>query len=144
MTHFSHNLRYSDSSFYDYICTSCGATDQRGSTRLNSPCPFNCRVDSNITSAVDAWYYYGIQPGSCTEYLLRGDYERAIQSAHMLIREDDVWNEHIRYIETAVPECCRGENYDTWKGLEDYKTRQTAKRIAKKMLDKEKGAFEIE
>ena len=70
------------------------------------------QVDDSIRSAVDMWIKHGIKPGSCTEHLLRGDYDRALQHAHPLIKPH--WNDHIEYIE-SVPEECRGENYDTWK-----------------------------
>lgn len=39
MTHPTHQTRYSDSSMYDEVCTLCGATDARGSTKLDEPCP---------------------------------------------------------------------------------------------------------
>lgn len=74
------------------------------------------KVDRSITDAIYRWYEDGLSPGSCTEYLLRGNYERAKLSAHMLIRPDSIWNEHIRFVEECVPACCRGENYDDWRG----------------------------
>jgi len=37
--HPSHKTRYSDSSFYDEVCTVCGATDGRGDYGLKYPCP---------------------------------------------------------------------------------------------------------
>ena len=38
-THDSHKTRYSDSSIYDEVCIYCGATDARGSDKLEKPCP---------------------------------------------------------------------------------------------------------
>lgn len=75
------------------------------------------RVDQSISDAVDKWLSNGINPGSCTELLLRGDYDEAFLHAHPLIKP--FWKEHIRYIE-SIPAECRGENYDTWKGLQHY------------------------
>lgn len=72
------------------------------------------KVDRNITDAIDRWYKDGLPPGSCTEYLLRGNYERAFMSAHPMIHEH--WQDHIKFVETCVPACCRGENYDNWVG----------------------------
>lgn len=37
--HASHKTRISDASSFDEICTLCGATDTRGSTELQEPCP---------------------------------------------------------------------------------------------------------
>lgn len=34
-----HRTRSSDSSFYDEVCTLCGATDGRGDNSLDRPCP---------------------------------------------------------------------------------------------------------
>lgn len=39
MTHETHKTRFSDSSLYDVVCVLCGATDARGSDRLDKPCP---------------------------------------------------------------------------------------------------------
>lgn len=36
---FGHVTRLSDSSLFDEVCTLCGATDARGSDRLQKPCP---------------------------------------------------------------------------------------------------------
>lgn len=36
--HPSHKTRFSDSSFYDEICTLCGATDAAGDDRLKHQC----------------------------------------------------------------------------------------------------------
>jgi len=71
------------------------------------------RVDESIREAVDMWLKHGIKPGSCTEFLLRGDYERAFKHAHPFIKQH--WNDYIAHIE-SLPEDCRGENFDTWKG----------------------------
>jgi hypothetical protein len=79
------------------------------------------RVDSNITEAIDNWYEFGMSPGSCTEFLLRGDYERALRSAHPMIKP--YWDDHIRYVEQCVAPECRGENYDKWRGVEFYNSR---------------------
>lgn len=38
MTHASHTTRYSDSSYYDEVCTRCGSTDAPAGG-LNKPCP---------------------------------------------------------------------------------------------------------
>ncbi|MCK5015905.1 MAG: hypothetical protein KAS32_02445 [Candidatus Peribacteraceae bacterium] len=70
-------------------------------------------VDENIIQAVDNWRKYGLPPGSCTELLLRGEYEEAYLHAHPLIKPH--WRDHLIYIED-LPEEFRGINYDTWKG----------------------------
>jgi len=33
-----------------------------------------------------------------------------------MIKDDDTWNDHISFVETYLPECCRGENFNIWKG----------------------------
>lgn len=77
-------------------------------------------VDTNIVSAIEVFFIHAIRPGSCTEYLLRGDYDRAKLSAHPLIKDTEKkWQEHVNYIEDAVPMCCRGDNYDTWIGFKN-------------------------
>ena len=78
------------------------------------------QVDRNITQACDAWIEHGLQPGSCTELLLRGRYEEAFKHAHPLIKPH--WDDHITYIE-SLPLYCRNGNYDRWKGAEEYKHR---------------------
>ena len=75
------------------------------------------RIDQNISDAVEKWLIHGISPGSCTELMLRGKYDEAFEHAHILVKP--FWKEHIRYIE-SIPAECRGENYDTWKGLKYY------------------------
>ena len=70
-------------------------------------------VDESITSAIDMWIEHGIKPGSCTELLLRGEYDEAFQHAHPLIKPH--WQDHIDYVET-LPDECRGDNFDSWKG----------------------------
>ena len=71
-------------------------------------------VDNSISDAVDLWISHGIKPGSCTELLLRGQYDQAYLHAHLLIKP--FWDDHIKYIE-SLPAGCRGENFDTWEGL---------------------------
>lgn len=73
-------------------------------------------VDENIKDAVNSWIDLGLQPGSCTYYLLKGDYEEAFLHAHPLIKP--YWEDHIRYIET-IPEECRGDNMKTWRGKKE-------------------------
>jgi len=73
------------------------------------------RVCTSITSAIDLWISHGLKPGSCTELLLRGEYERAFQHAHPIIKP--YFADHIKYVE-LISEECRGENFDTWKGNE--------------------------
>jgi hypothetical protein len=72
-------------------------------------------VCDNIKKAIDLWISHGIKPGSCTELLLRGDYDRAFLHANPLLKPH--WEDHIKYIET-LPDECRGENVDTWTGKE--------------------------
>ena len=84
-------------------------------------------VCDSIVGAIENWINYGLEPGSCTEFLLRGDYERAKLSAHMLLRPDRIWNEHVEFVKNCVPEYCRGENYDTWKGMEHYEMEKRLK-----------------
>lgn len=71
------------------------------------------KIDINIVEAIKLWHNKGIPPGSCTEYLLRGDYEEAFLHAHPLIKP--FWNDHIQFVENEVPSYCRGKNYDIWK-----------------------------
>jgi hypothetical protein len=75
------------------------------------------KVDRSISEAAEMWVAHGINPGSCTELLLRGDYEEAFMHAHLLIKP--FWDDHIKYIESLPPQC-RGENYDNWKGMQNF------------------------
>jgi len=70
-------------------------------------------VDDSIIGAVNLWVSHGIKPGSCTELLLRGDYEKAYKHAHPMIKSH--WEDHVAYIE-SLPIDFRGENFDDWKG----------------------------
>ena len=72
-------------------------------------------VDMNMTEAMDVWIEHALPPGSCTELLLRGLYDEAILHAHPNIKPH--FKDHIEYVERYVPEYCRGENYDNWKGI---------------------------
>ena len=72
------------------------------------------KVDENIISAIKVWINHGIKPGSCTELLLRGEYDEAFKHAHPLIKP--FWEDHIKYVE-MLPEECRGEHFDTWPGM---------------------------
>lgn len=78
------------------------------------------KVDTSIVEAVRAWLTYALQPGSCTELLLRGDYDEAYKHAHPLIKP--YWDDHIKFIE-SIPLYCRNGNYDRWKGMEEYNAR---------------------
>lgn len=50
--HKTHPIRFSDSSWYDYKCTRCGATDIAGDGwgKLAEPCPFEEKKDDNKES----------------------------------------------------------------------------------------------
>lgn len=74
-------------------------------------------VCDSIVSAIRVFFVYGLSPGSCTELLLKGKYDEAKLHAHMMLRDDDTWTDHINFIEHLVPICCRNEYYDTWKGF---------------------------
>lgn len=69
------------------------------------------KLDENIIQAVNLWIKMGLEPGLCTELLLRGKYDEAYKHAHPLIKSH--WDDHITYIE-HLPSECRGENYDKW------------------------------
>lgn len=98
-------------------------------------------VDDSIVSAVKLWIEHGIPPGSCTELLLRGDYDRAFKSAHPLIKPH--WNDHILFIENCVPEYCRGVNYDKWKGMEHYKINKKCFEMLGEKLDEVGDIFSV-
>jgi len=70
------------------------------------------RVDENIKSAIDNWINHGLEPGSCTTLLLKGDYEEALKHAHPLIKPH--WEDHIEYVE-SLPIKCRGPYMEEWQ-----------------------------
>lgn len=70
------------------------------------------QIDKNIADAIRAWIQYGICPGSCTWYLLKGDYVEAKKHAHPLILP--YWDGHIAYVE-ALPAQYRGQCMKGWK-----------------------------
>ena len=75
------------------------------------------RMDSNIMSSIEAFFEYGLHPGSCTALLLQEEFEAAKLHAHPLLREDLlVWKDHVKFVKLVVPICCKGENFNTWKG----------------------------
>lgn len=74
------------------------------------------KVDENIVSAIRMYFLYAVPPGSCTELLLRGNFDDAKLRAHMLVRDDNHWNDHVAFVKNCVPVYCKNENYDTWKG----------------------------
>lgn len=98
---------------------------------INLPVPEHkedWKVDQNIVSAVRLFFVMGLPPGSCTELLLAGHYKEARNHAHMMIRDDDKWSEHIGFVEHLVPACCKGENYYSWKGYK-YMTEEEQEEI---------------
>jgi hypothetical protein len=82
----------------------------------NINCVKFMRVDQNIVDAVKNYFRYGWEPGSCTTLMLRGKYDEARTHAHPHIKNDVAWADHVKFIETCVPLCCRGENVSTWQG----------------------------
>jgi len=76
-------------------------------------------VDIHIIEAIEVFISHGINPGSCVELLLRGEYDEAYKHAHPLIKP--YWNDHIKYVESMTP-AIRGENFDHWKGIFGYKS----------------------
>jgi len=84
------------------------------------------RIDENIKDAINSWMLHGLQPGSCTTLLLRGNYDEAFKHAHPLIKP--YWEDHIRYIE-SLPEICRGINVPTWQKLDWLKIRATRNKM---------------
>ena len=70
------------------------------------------KIDISIKEAIDNWIKLGLNPGSCTTLLLKGDYLEAYNHAHPLIKPH--WDEHVAYVE-SLPLECRGENMKAWK-----------------------------
>lgn len=70
------------------------------------------RVDQNIIEAIDLWISHGLEPGSCTTLLLKGEYDEAFLHAHPLIKPH--WKDHITYVE-SLPDKYRGKNFESWK-----------------------------
>jgi hypothetical protein len=97
-------------------------------------------VDRSIVDAIEKWFDYGLPPGSCTEYMLRGDYLEAYKHAHPLIKP--YWDDHVGFVQECVPVICRGDNYDNWKGYDDYLTRKRCRELVERELN-ETGAFEV-
>lgn len=55
MSHHTHQTRFSDSSLYDIRCVLCGATDERGSSALDRPCPeYRCEEEATVPPVVEA------------------------------------------------------------------------------------------
>lgn len=73
-------------------------------------------ADKLIVTAIEHFFKYGLNPGSCATALLQLDYDRAYLCAHKLIRPDDIWQEHIQFLIDCVPSCCKGNNYNSWQG----------------------------
>ena len=73
-------------------------------------------VDQSIIDSLRLYFLWGISPGSCTTCLLQGEYEEAFARAHPIIKKEEIWNDHISFVETYLPECCRGKNFHTWGG----------------------------
>lgn len=72
-------------------------------------------LDSNICSAVEMFWIYGVSPGSFTEALLRGK-KSADELKHLMhpaIRHDV--DEYIRW-KKHLPYCMVDDEYDNWKG----------------------------
>lgn len=65
-----------------------------------------------MDSAVELYFKYGINPGSCTAAILAGNYELAYAKAHPHIKEhfEDLYNNLRLFCTNAV---CEAQN---WKG----------------------------
>jgi len=74
------------------------------------------RVDYGMVDSFKLYFLYGLCPGSCSSYILSGEYEEARAHAHPMIKGDEIWNDHIKFVETVLPECCRGKNMSGWEG----------------------------
>jgi hypothetical protein len=81
----------------------------------------NRRLDQGIVSAIEVFFMYGIDPGSCTSLLLQGKYDEAVNHAHSFYRAGmtEEWSSLLWFIDTCVPHCCKGANYNTWRGWID-------------------------
>jgi len=69
-------------------------------------------VEINMLSAVELFFKYGINPGSCTTCILQSRYEDALARAHPHIK--DVFSEIYKTIHEIIPETIR--NDPNWKG----------------------------
>jgi hypothetical protein len=43
-----HVTRYSDSSYYDFVCVKCGATDSDSGPSLSDPCPVRDTLEDKV------------------------------------------------------------------------------------------------
>ena len=70
--------------------------------------------DTSMLSAVELFFKYGIQPGSCTSCILNSDYEGAYSRAHPHIKPE--FENIYKTIHEIIPETIR--TYPNWKGYE--------------------------
>ena len=72
-------------------------------------------LDTNICSAVEMFWIYGVSPGSFTEALLRGKMsaDELKPLMHPMIRHDV--DEYMRW-KKYLPFCMVDDEYDNWKG----------------------------
>jgi hypothetical protein len=75
-------------------------------------------LDTGVISAIEYYFKWGLPPGSFTAGLLSGacDPEHLLNRAHPYIR--DIVDNHVQFVNDCIPLCCRGENFETWKGYE--------------------------
>lgn len=68
-----------------------------------------------MLSAVKLYFLYGIHPGSCTWFILKGNKEEALSRAHPHIKRvfDELYN-NLRLVCTNV--VCE---YENWKGYKN-------------------------
>lgn len=79
-------------------------------------------LDTNMVDAVRNWFIHGLNPGSCTAAILNGNFKRAEQSAHVLLKTNDkfTFQEYYDNLRSIVPPCLLDQD-EKFSGLLNMK-----------------------
>lgn len=81
-----------------------------------------------MIDAILAFVVHGLYPGSCAECMLKGDFDGAVARAHPHLKLGKVGeraiDEYFTWIVECIPNYCKKENFDTWKGFDGDKSRE--------------------
>jgi hypothetical protein len=97
-------------------------------------------VGDDMLDTILIFIVYGYHPGSCAEALLREDLEGAMAKAHPWLKHRaDKHDTYVEYyldiVKSCVPDYCKKENFDTWRGFDGNKSKALEEEVFVEMLN---------
>jgi hypothetical protein len=97
-------------------------------------------VGDDMLDTILAFIVYGYYPGSCAEAILREDMPGAMARAHPRLKHKRKKGEtYVEYyldiVKNCVPDYCKKENFDTWRGFDGDKSKALEEEVFIEMLN---------